>query len=73
MDANAHASKNARQKQKEEDDKKKAKQTLAYAAPKTPNPGAHDSEKPPKTPMKKKERFLAELAGAYSPKSPIMT
>lgn len=73
MDANVQASKNARQKRKEEDDKKRAKQALMNATPKTPKPVAHDSEKPPKTPMKVKELFIREIASAYSPKSPSLT
>jgi hypothetical protein len=71
MDANVRASKNARQKQKEEDDKKRGKQAIVNAGPKTQNPGAHDSERPPKTPMK--ERFIKGLASTYSPKSPTLT
>jgi hypothetical protein len=73
MDANVQIFKNARQKQKEEDGKKRAEQALVNATPKTPKPGAHDSEKPPKTPMKVKELFIREIASAYSPKSPSLT
>lgn len=71
MDANVQAPKNARQKQKEEGDKKKGKKATVNAAPKIPTPGAHKSERHPKTPVK--VLFIGEIAGSYSPKSPTLT